>query len=100
MPVFQIIAVGHFRGTDGGPALVGIPELEGARVAGFYTTRVVEADAPRRAMELAADGISDELATFLGRRDNVFELEIESCEELAEDELDSPPRGFTFFSEE
>lgn len=100
MPTYRVVAVGHFRGADGGLSLTKIPELDGARAVGFYTTRVVKAVEPRVAMERAADGIFQELSTTLNNGQNRIELEIESCDEISDKTNEDSSKGFSFFSED
>jgi hypothetical protein len=99
MPTFRIIILGHFCGPNG-PKLVGIPEFAGARAAGFYTTRVIEASDPDEATKLAADSIYEELSRTLGREQSACSLEVESCEDISDLNQTSLSRGFTFFAED
>jgi hypothetical protein len=89
--------VGYFCTGEGVKRLVSLPEFNYAPVAGFYTTRVVEASTPAAAAELAADSIQRELIESIGEESSACSLEVESCEMIEEDDDTSPTKGFTFF---
>lgn len=99
MPTFKFTIAGVFYGADG-PKSIAVGEFGGARAAGFYTTRVVDAADEVEAMTLAADSIEDELNETLGKNKGGYRLEFESCDVIERDLYDGPRRGFTFFSEE
>jgi hypothetical protein len=99
MPTYKLIIAGIF--CDGsGPKRIKVPEFSETTVAGFYTTRVVEARSDQEAMEMAANSIDEELRAKIGRCKAGYRLEIETCEMIDMSKYEGPRRGFTFFTEE
>lgn len=98
MSLFRLIVLGHFCAGGGAKRLIALPEFESKPVAGFYTTRLVDASDCAEAAELAADSIQKELIDAIGEEASICELEIESCELVDKDDDTLLSKGFTFFA--